>query len=54
LAPPLTDMATAQSIQMMLIDRRPATQRCADSEPGGFVDVQRQRELAATHTPERP
>src|SRR3954468_10286269 len=32
----------------------PATQRCADIEPGGFVDVHRHRNPDAVHAPECP
>src|SRR5438034_8907181 len=38
----------------MLIERRPATHRWADSDPASFVDVHRQRRPAAGRTPERP
>jgi hypothetical protein len=43
-----------QSSQRMLIDRRRDTQRCADSDPGGLVDVHRQRSPTAEHDPARP
>lgn len=38
----------------MVIDIRPDSQRCADSDPEGFVEVQRQREPSAVQIPERP
>jgi len=38
----------------MLMDFRPATPRWADVDPGGFVEVQRQRYPAAAQIPDRP
>jgi hypothetical protein len=34
------------------MDLRPSTQRSADSAPGGFVDVQRQRNPVAEQIPD--
>jgi len=40
-----------QSSQTMLMSRRPAAQLCVDSDPGGWVDVQRQRKPIAEQSP---
>jgi hypothetical protein len=46
-----TDARAVQSSQTMLMNRRPAAQLCADSNPGGWVDVQRQRKPIAEQSP---
>jgi hypothetical protein len=43
---------TSQSSQRMLIDFCPTRQRCAEIDPGGLVDVQRQRVPTAAQVPE--
>jgi len=44
-------LGALQSSQTMLMSRRPAAQLCVDSDPGGWVDVQRQRKPIAEQSP---
>jgi hypothetical protein len=50
--PRASDARALQSSQTMLMNRRPAAQLCVDSDPGGWVDVQRHRKPIDEQSPE--